>query len=380
LQGIINHVDFGDNKMKEKVTLLVGVYPPAIGGPAIFAERFQSWCKSKSIPCQVITYCFTEPELPSDVTAIKLSGSRIYSFLKFAYEVVRHSRDSSLILANGCFLEVFLASLFLRKDYIVKLPGDAVWEIARNRNLTSLDIEEFQNARQSLFLRLLQFLFSCSYRRAKTVVCPSKQLSSFALNWGVEAHSIRIIYNSVDPAVFTNTLSINPEFDLVTICRLVNWKNVDEIIRLSVDLNLSLAIAGDGPEMSNLRELSNNLGARVTFLGEIENQLVPGLLSKSKCFVLNSDFEATSYSLIEAKMMGIPVIARSSSGSCEVIRNEIDGFLVNDVLEMEIAIKKALSNAKSRQFSNAARRDAITRFNQNNNFEEILRLSGGLRE
>jgi glycosyltransferase involved in cell wall biosynthesis len=366
--------------MRKKVTLLVGVFPPAIGGPAIFAERFQRWCKSRNIQCQVITYCFTQPELSSGVAAVKLTRLRIYSFLKFVFQVVKHSRDSSLVLANGCFLEMFLASFFRRRDYIVKLPGDAVWEIARNRNLTSLDIEEFQNSRPTLILRVLRLLFSFSYKRAKMVICPSKQLSSFALNWGVDPHKIRIIYNSVDPEVFSNQESDNPEFDLVTICRLVKWKNVDELIRLSASRNLSLAVAGDGPEMSRLRKLSIDLGAQVTFLGEIENQLVPELLSRSKCFVLNSDFEATSYSLIEAKMMGVPVIARSSAGSCEVIRDGIDGFLVSDMFEMQIAVDRALSNAKSKLFSEAARQDAKNRFNQDINFAEIIRLSGDLCE
>ncbi len=362
--------------MNYKITLLVGVYPPAIGGPAIFAERFQRWSQTNDIQCHVITYSAFDSDSSSNVSRIRLNFPKIYRFLVFVWAIIRHSRDSDIIIANGCFLEVFVASFFLKTRYIVKLPGDPVWEYARNRDLTTLSIEEFQNAPRSYFLRILQFFFCQSYVRASLVICPSTQLRKFAQNWGVQNDKLRIIFNSVDPIQFSKVNLGVPQFDLVTTSRLVSWKNIDELIQIAADLNLSLAIAGDGPELVNLKALSSRLHARVTFLGEVENKQIPKILSNSRCFVLNSEFEATSYSLIEAKMIGMPVVARNSAGSSEVVRPGIDGFLVSGRTELKTAIACALSDAKISEYASEARQDALLRFNQATNFCEIVTASG----
>lgn len=362
--------------LKYRVTLLVGIFPPAIGGPAIFAERFQRWCVSRGVDCHVITYSTYNIESTPEISRVKLGRLRIYSFLKFFLTIIKKSNKSNLILANGCFLEIFFASFFLKKRYVVKLPGDPLWEFAKNHNLTSLGIEDFQSAQKSMPLSLLMHLYSKSYRRAKVVICPSMQLLDFAQNWGVRPENLRLIYNSVDPKLHEQKDIFKPEYDLVTISRLVTWKNIDQLIQLVAELDLSLLIAGDGPEFSNLKAFSEALRARVTFLGNVENKLIPGLLSKARCFVLNSEFEASSYSLIEAKMVGTPVVARASAGSSEVIRNGIDGFLYDNLEELKIALKRVLSNNFSQEFSNESYRDALSRFNQEINFFELLAASG----
>ena len=360
--------------MKSKISLLVGIYPPDAGGPAIFAERFRKWCESVDINCFVITYATKNLNSTSGVAKIQLRSPRILSFVKFIFRVVKCSKDSEIIIANGCFLEVYLASFFLKADYVIKLPGDPIWEIARNRNLTTLSIEKFQRAPRGIFLKILQFFFNLAYRKAKYVICPSTQLFEFAQNWGVNEKNLRVIYNSVDPDIFCRSHFEKPVFDLVTTSRLVGWKNVEEIIRISASMHLSLAIAGVGPELDRLKRLSKDLDARVVFLGEVENREIPKILAKSRCFVLNSEFEATSYSLIEAKMMGLPVVARASAGSCEVIRHNIDGYLATSGEDIKLAISKIFSEFRFDEFSIAAREDALARFNQSTNFSSIVQI------
>jgi glycosyltransferase involved in cell wall biosynthesis len=99
------------------------------------------------------------------------------------------------------------------------------------------------------------------------------------------------------------------------------------------------------------------------------------VLNASKIFVLNSEYEATSYALIEAKMCGLPVIAKQNNGNSTVIRNNIDGLIVNHNLleELKYSIKKLLSDDQLRiNFGEEARRDALIRFNQEINFLKIF--------
>ena len=45
---------------------------------------------------------------------------------------------------NGLFLETLLAKVISRARLVAKVPGDIVWERARNQGLTSLTIDQYQ--------------------------------------------------------------------------------------------------------------------------------------------------------------------------------------------------------------------------------------------
>ena len=93
--------------------------------------------------------------------------------------------------------------------------------------------------------------------------------------------------------------------------------------------------------------------------------------------MLNSEFEATAYSLIEARMLGLPVIAKESSGSAEVITAGIDGLLYSPGNKFGLGecILELLNNPiKAEKIALKGRIDAFERFNQQNNFPAILNL------
>ena len=102
---------------------------------------------------------------------------------------------------------------------------------------------------------------------------------------------------------------------MITVCRLVPWKGVDELIKECSKRGLSLAVVGDGPERSNLEKLAQGqYGCNVTFLGDVPHKNLPALLNASKIFVLNSHYEGSPHSLIEALSIGMAAIARESTG------------------------------------------------------------------
>ena len=118
---------------------------------------------------------------------------------------------------------------------------------------------------------------------------------------------------------------------------------------------------------------SNNIVTQI--VSEKGYQKVVEVLHMSKVFVLNSKYEATSYALIEAKMCGLPVIAKLNYGNSTVIRNNIDGFIVhqNSREDLKYLIKKLISDDHLRiSFGAEARRDALIRFDQESNFLKIF--------
>ena len=84
--------------------MVTSIYPPQVGGPAIFTSRFSSWLDSHNISNRVITYSLVYSKQKPSITEVKLSSVRIYSFFKFVYKIIVKTNSKSLILANGAFI------------------------------------------------------------------------------------------------------------------------------------------------------------------------------------------------------------------------------------------------------------------------------------
>jgi glycosyltransferase involved in cell wall biosynthesis len=255
------------------------------------------------------------------------------------------------------------------------VPGDIVWEHARNNNVTNLGIAEFQLEKLNFKYRVFRKLYSSSMKKARMVIVPSRGLYNLCIQWGVPREKLHLIYNSVELSESFGVPTGEYEFDLVTICRLAPWKGVDELIHYSAKRNLRLVVAGDGPERARLEYLNKTLDANVTFLGEISNQSVSQLLTKSRIFVLNSYYEGLPHALVEARVAGLVSVGRAGTGSEEVINDDIDGYLIRPDRTLDETLDLAISSMiKSKDFIQRARDDANSRFNKEINFNEIAKI------
>jgi glycosyltransferase involved in cell wall biosynthesis len=353
------------------------VYPPQVGGPAVFTSRFSNWLLEKNYGVSVITYETDKKNDYGNVSYTTLRQNRLISFGKFIFKILTISRRNTLILSNGAFIETYVACRISKRKYILKIPGDHVWELSKNRGWTNKNIEEFQFEKLNYKQRIFRILNNLALKNADFVITPSNQLSIFAQKWGVKKEKVKIIYNCVNPDHFDRIDTQMKQFDLVTTCRLVPWKGIEELIETSIKLNLKLLIIGDGPLLPHLKSLSQGGTSNISFAGRIENSKISKALSTAKIFVLNSEFEATSYALIEAKMCGLPILAKKNDGSLTVVRNGIDGYLysANGGFTLDSAIMKLSASSELIElFGSESRKDALLRFNEKINFAKILEL------
>jgi glycosyltransferase involved in cell wall biosynthesis len=122
-------------------------------------------------------------------------------------------------------------------------------------------------------------------------------------------------------------------FDVVFVGRLEEVKRVDLLLEAVALLSESIpeitaAIVGSGQLQDHLRELANRLqiSGRVVFAGAQTN-VVPWL-QQSRVFVLPSDSEGVSLSMMEALSCGLPCVVADVGDLGEVVQNGINGFLV----------------------------------------------------
>ena len=365
--------------MSKDLLLISGIYPPESGGPAIFAQKFSQWSRNHGCNVNVITYSNKEHV---DQTAPGLNIHRIartkvilWRYFIFARRIADFVDKSSCVLSIGAFIETYISSLFLGFDYVAKVPGDIVWERARNTGITNLTIEEFQKAKLPIRYRFFRLVFSRSLKRAKFVIVPSQGLLELCLLWGIERTRIHLIYNSIAiPSNLGNSKN-SVTYDLLTVCRLTSWKGVDELIEYAAARKLSLVVAGDGPERANLEELAKLLEAKVTFLGEIPVDLVNELFAQSKVFVLNSYYEGLPHALVEARGSGLLSIARAGTGSGEVIHDDFDGLLIRPDRNLYETLDLVFSgHIDVVAYQSRAIVDTKNRFDQQVNFVSIKQL------
>ena len=145
----------------------------------------------------------------------------------------------------------------------------------------------------------------------------------------------------------------NQNHDIVTVCRLNPQKNlkmaVDAIGLLKKTIpDIHLNIFGEGSEVAVLREYikEKGLDSQVSLCGTTQNTFE--VLRKSNGFILTSNFEGISNSMLEALAVGMPVIVTDCpiGGAKMMIRNEKTGILipVGDTEMLVQSVKRILTD------------------------------------
>jgi len=187
-------------------------------------------------------------------------------------------------------------------------------------------------------------LYKTLFRNGETFTVGSEFLKRRIIALGAPENRVAKLVMGVDLSRFPfseRVKSIDGEFRLLTVARLVEVKGIEYALRALAGLRekhpeIRYQIIGDGPLRAQLEALSADLGLakKVDFLGEMSRDVVIGKLMAAHAFILPSvvtasgEEENQSVALAEAQASGLPVIATAVGGNAETIRNGQSGFLV----------------------------------------------------
>jgi glycosyltransferase involved in cell wall biosynthesis len=364
------------NNLVMKTLLISGIYRPEIGGPATYLPSLAQYLMHLNHSAEIITLKNrTSPEQkePWIVNYVNRDQLILIRFLKTVRLIFKKINTIDVILANGLLQETAVVISLIKKRSIAKVVSDPVWERAFNNSETSLGVVEFNTSKLRLKHKLQRKLLKWSLNRFDTITCPSAQLKRIIENWGVYK-PIEYIPNGV---MLVNKKSTSKDFDLVTVCRLINLKNIDKIIKASSVANVSLAIVGSGSEELKLRELARSTNSRVTFFGQLDTNEVNNVLLRSKIYLNLSDHEGLSFSLLEAMSCGLPSIVSNIQGNTDIISNGLDGIVVNvnDENQLVNAIKTLIdSPSKCLEYGRAARFKIESEYQQETQIGKVVNL------
>jgi glycosyltransferase involved in cell wall biosynthesis len=177
-----------------------------------------------------------------------------------------------------------------------------------------------------------RFLLRQASRFAEHFVCVSHDSARYMIDQGVAAPRVQTLWNGIDLTRFAYHGPCD-DGPIVTVARLSPEKDIANLlhaVRLVIAAfpDVRFEIAGDGPCRDELMQLARQLHVSedVVFLGEVRD--VPALLARAKLFVLPSQSEGISLTLLEAMACGLPVVTTHVGGNPEVVEAGITGLLV----------------------------------------------------
>jgi glycosyltransferase involved in cell wall biosynthesis len=132
---------------------------------------------------------------------------------------------------------------------------------------------------------------------------------------------------------------------------LVKRKGLDTLIHCFSEITRTdthLLIVGEGPDKQSFEERASR-DNRIDFLGYKNNAIE--YIKASDLFVLPSLYEGLPNVIIEAMIVGTPVVASNVSGIPELIEHDVNGLLVppGDWKEIKTAIMKLLDDQDLRE-------------------------------
>ncbi len=189
--------------------------------------------------------------------------------------------------------------------------------------------------------RRKNYLFNLMAGWTDRIVSVSNDSTMLSLRQGLPEQKLMTIHNGIDPLLFPATVP-QQSGPIVFVGRLSPEKDVPTLLRAAAiaikqEPSLRLHLAGDGPSLSELQSLTEQLGLtqQVTFLGQTND--VAGILAGASLFVLPSVTEGISLALLEAMARGLPVVVTAVGGNTEVVVDGETGLLVPPQSPTELA-------------------------------------------
>lgn len=164
--------------------------------------------------------------------------------------------------------------------------------------------------------------------------------------YGFNPATTHAIHNAVDCPAPPSRAPRNPgdPLRLLSLGRIedqakgVLW--LPEILR-KLPQDVTLTVAGDGPDLARLRQRSASLGHRICFLGAVAPSEAVALMAEHDVLIAPSRFEGFMITLAEAMAAGcVPVVSRIRGVTDTVVDDGVTGqlFPVGDVAAAAAAI------------------------------------------
>jgi glycosyltransferase involved in cell wall biosynthesis len=248
-------------------------------------------------------------------------------YLSTAFQIARfNKRENIQLVHNHLYAPMIIASL---ASLIYRVP--VLWHFHGHH----FEVKKYPLNLLSRLPTVKRIIFVCAALG-----------NYFDKNFSFPKSKLTVVHNSSQCRKTRTDGAADQRISIGYVGRLVKLKRIHLLINLAEHLlsrqihHFEIVIAGDGPERENLEALCRKKGLEkyVKFLGfrsDIEN-----VFNSFDIFVLPSEEEAFSLSLIDAGNCGLPSIAFDVGGNKEIVQDGQTGFIIHteDALKEKAAL------------------------------------------
>lgn len=328
-----------------KAAVLIDTWFPFVGGGQINAYEISRLIAQKGVVIDIITRNCGNDTLQKvkNINYIKLGkisnplsplAKVFFMFNSFLYI---STRNYDLVNAHAFLpgITARLISVFRGVPSIMTVHGTSIGT-SLNGRITDL-VEKF-------------ILTDISYNAQITVSRDFFKIKNINKN-------IHFIPNAVSLDLFNKVSAKKPAHPtIIFVGRLHPQKNILTLVQAVAELkktipDIRLIVVGSGKQKSQIRKDINkyHLSKNTKLTGEIRGRDLIKLYKSSHLLVLPSIYEGQPLAVLEAWAAKIPVIASKTGDSQYLVRDGVNGYLLNDPLDvMSLAktISKALTGKK----------------------------------
>jgi 1,2-diacylglycerol 3-alpha-glucosyltransferase len=329
-----------------KIGILTNSYPPNLNGVSNAVYNLEMALKKAGAEVYIVTprvpkviyadnilpiYSAPAPKHASKDLRVPINiGNKVYKFFLDKKVEILHSHDTIM----GGFDTIALA-------HKLEIPCVHTYHTL----LEEYEYFNFPGYKQSI--RSISQLI-CDGHTA--TIALSSKIKHYLLNIGVSKEIISLP-NIIDLSFtkddekerkvneFLYNNSLLETKNLITFGRVAKEKNlkfaIDKFIKF-LDKNeaykekIRYIIAGDGPELNNLKEYAKNYHPYITFFGKYCRDDLQYLLRPQDTFLITSFTEVLPTTPLEAMFFGLPVICINDSAYDYLIKDNINGLICTD--------------------------------------------------
>lgn len=211
------------------------------------------------------------------------------------------------------------------------------------------------------------------YNKCNLITCPSETTKKELLKNRLK-EPIKAISNGIDFSIFDNSKwkkvkeKYNKEGDIILfIGRITYAKNLFYLLECFKIVcekipSIKFLIVGDGPQFNEIKLKIKSLGIEknVILTGKISHEeLVKSSIFKAcKLFVTASKTETFGLTTLEAGANGLPSVAIKAKGTEDIIKNDYNGYLVED-LDKEKFAEQIIKLLSDKNLYNRMKKNAL---------------------
>ncbi len=179
------------------------------------------------------------------------------------------------------------------------------------------------------------------YQITDGIILVSEEEREHAIACGLSTDKLFVVHNGIQPVNSPKRGEVRKRLGLNDnnvylgfVGRFVPQKDPKRLISAFASLasrfpDLCLLMVGDGPLAPKLYQLVERLGlnGRIRWL---DNEYGPDIMPAFDIFVMPSLYEGFPYVLVEAAATGLPIVATPVGGTRALIREGVNGFIVDN--------------------------------------------------